>query len=87
MNRIVLGDLDDELAASIKQLAEREQISIEKAALKLLRNGAQSEIKPNPAGKIGNSLDKFIGTMSHEEAAKIDKAIRELRTVDKSMWR
>ena len=87
MNQIVLSGFDDELAASIRQVAEREHISVEQAALKLLRNGARLEVKPKPAGKIGNSLDEFIGTWTKEEAAEFDAAVAELRVIDEEMWR
>lgn len=84
---MTLSDLDDDLVATIRRVAERDRTSESRAALKLLRKGAELEGSVPTNGKIGNSLDDFIGTMSPEEAAEIDAAIRELRTVDKSMWR
>ena len=87
MNTLTLSELDDDLVATIRHVAERDRTSENQAALKLLRKGAGLEDRAPSKGKIGNSLDDFIGTMSPEEAAEIDAAVRELRTVDKSMWR
>lgn len=87
MNKLTLRGLDDDLVAEIRRVAERDGISESRAALKLLRKGAELEDSAPANGKIGNSLDDFIGTMTPEEAAEIDAAVRELRTVDKSMWR
>ncbi len=84
---MTLRELDDDLIATIRRIAERDSTSENQAALKLLRKGAELEDVAPANGKVGNSLDEFIGTMSPEEAAEIDAAVRELRTVDKSMWR
>ena len=87
MNNLTLSELDDDLVATIRRVAERDSTSENQAALKLLRKGAALEDSASANGKVGNSLDDFIGTMSPEEAAEIDAAISELRTIDKSMWR
>ncbi len=87
MNNLTLSELDDDLVATIRRVAERDSTSENQAALKLLRKGAALEDGASANGKVGNSLDDFIGTMSPEEAAEIDAAISELRTIDKSMWR
>ncbi len=87
MKKIVLSEFDDELAASIRRVAEREQISMEEAALKLLRKGAGLGVGRKPDGKIGNSLDHFIGSWSKEEAAELQAALREHHVVDESDWR
>ena len=87
MKSLTLKEVDDDLIAEIRQVAGCHGITEEQAALKLLRKGAGIE-KPAPTnGKIGNSLDEFFGTMSHEEATQIIEAIQELRVVDRSIWR
>ena len=87
MNTLTLTELDDGLVAKIRRVAERDQTSENQAALKLLRKGAGLKDGATSNGKIGNSLDEFIGTMSHDEAAEIDAAIAELRVIDEAMWR
>ena len=82
MNQIVLRGFDDDLAAAIRDHAERENISTEMAALSLLRQGADLDRTENGIGKIGSSLDDFIGTWTDEEAAEVQSALRELRAID-----
>jgi len=87
MNTVTLNELDDDLVAKIRRVARRDDSTENEAALKLLRKGAELDEEAPSNGKVGNSLDDFIGTMTPEEAAEIDAAVRELRTVDESMWR
>ena len=91
MKSLTLNEVDDDLVAEIRQVAECHGITEEQAALKLLRKGAELDeeldVQAAPNGKIGNALDDFVGTMSHEEATQIIEAIQELRMVDKSIWR
>ena len=67
-------------------MAQRDAISENEAALKLMRKGAGLDERVPAKGKIGNALDEFIGTWTKEEAAEINEAIKELRTVDRSIW-
>ena len=91
MKSLTLNELDEYLVARIRQEAERHGITEEQAALNLLSKGAELDEElgdqATPNGKIGNALDDFVGTMSHEEAEEINNAIKELRMVDKSIWR
>ena len=87
MKEITLNGLSDDLAESIRRVAERENISLEQAALRLLRKGASLEPKSKPSGKIGHSLDQFMGTMSEEEAEELQAALRENHVIDESAWR
>ena len=87
LNQLVLSGFDDDLAASIRRVAEREKTSFDQAALQLLRKGAELDDRANGSGKIGSSLDEFFGTWTKEEAAEFDAAVAELRVIDESMWR
>ena len=87
MNQLTVRGFDDELSASLRRLAAREGISLNKAALKLLRKGAGlSDGMKNP-NAIGNSLDDLFGTWSQEEADSFDAALEVFEKVDESMWK
>ena len=61
-------------------------ISLNQAALRLLRKGAgltDSQENPNV---IGTSLDDLIGTWSQDEAESFDAALEIFETVDESAW-
>jgi hypothetical protein len=85
-SRITVRGLDALLAEKIQQLAAEEGISLNKAALRLLRRGAglpERDTRP----RIGSSLDAFIGTWSEEEATELLESIRSCNQVDPEFWR
>ena len=82
MEQIVLKVMEDDLIAEIRELAELDGISENDAAIKLLRNGVNLDISAKDKGKIGNSLDHFMGKWSDEEAAEFDAYIAGTRVVD-----
>ena len=87
MNSLTLDELDDDLIAAIRRVAEGDNSTENEAAMKLLRKGAELEDVAPVNGKVGNSLDEFIGTWTKEEAEEFDAAVAELRVIDESMWR
>ena len=87
MNQLDLSRLGDDLAASIHRVAEREKTSVDEAAIKLLRKGAEIEDQARKSDKVGNSLDHLFGKWSVAQAEEIDGIIRELDVVDESIWR
>jgi hypothetical protein len=86
MNQLTVRGFDDELSASLRRLAKSEGISLNKAALKLMRKGAGlTGSKGNP-NAVGNSLDDLFGVWSREEAESFDSALEFFETVDESKW-
>ncbi|MCI0343696.1 MAG: type II toxin-antitoxin system HicB family antitoxin [Planctomycetales bacterium] len=77
----------DDLARRIRDLAKAEGISLNQAAVRLLRAGVGLDARPLGRRKIGHSLDRFIGTMSAEEARQIEKACQDFEVVDEEKWR
>ena len=64
MNQLTVRGFDDELSASLRSLAKSEGISLNQAALRLLRKGAGlTDSKGNP-NAVGHSLDDFFGVWS-----------------------
>ena len=86
MNQLTVRGFDDELSAIMRRLAQREGISLNKAALRLLRKGAGlTDSKGNP-NAIGASLDDLFGVWSRDEAESFDAALQVFETVDESAW-
>ena len=69
----------------IRELAKRERISLNKAALRLLEKGAGLTPKPSP-DRIGNSLDHLIGTWTAAEAKAFMESIKMFEQIDKDLW-
>ncbi len=87
MNQLTVRGFDDVLSASVRHLAKREGISLNQAALKLLRKGAGLTDGGGKADTIGSSLDHLIGTWTSAEAEELDSALEEFETIDESAWK
>jgi len=86
MNQMTVRGFDEELAKRIRRLADQEQISLNKAVLRLLKRGAGLEPMPEPK-VIGHALDEFIGDWSKEEAEAFRRSQRPLEQIDEEMWK
>ena len=86
MNQLTIRGFDDDLARRIRQLADQEGISLNRAVLRLLRRGAGLESDKPGTDIVGSSLDHLIGTWSLEEALEMDRALRDLSHIDHGMW-
>lgn len=76
--------LDEPLANAVKAMAHAEGISLNKAAIRLLRKGAGLETSRQT---IGNSLDKYFGTWSQEEYEEFEAAVADFGLIDEEMWK
>lgn len=86
MNQLTVRGFDDDLAKRIRQLADDEGISLNRAVLRLLRRGAGLESGKAGTDTVGSSLDHLIGTWTHEEALEMDRALGDLSHIDRGMW-
>ena len=87
MNQLTVRGFDDELSASLRRLANREGISLNQAALRLLRKGAGLTEGTAGADTIGSSLDHLIGTWTPAEADEMDSALKDFETIDEAAWK
>ena len=87
MNQLTIRGFDDELARRIRQIANREGISLNRAVLKLLRRGAGLGERKGGSDTVGSSLDHLIGTWTHEEAVEMERALEDLSYIDEAMWK
>ena len=86
MNQLTIRGFDGDLERSIRQLAAKEGISLNRAVLRLLRRGAGLGEPGHDADVVSGSLDHLIGTWSADEAAEFEDALRDLSRVDEAMW-
>ena len=88
IKQLTLRGFDPELRRRIQSLARREGISLNRAALRLMRAGAGlRESCGDEQSVIGSALDQFIGTWSDGQADAINEAAREFDIIDGKMWR
>lgn len=86
MDQLTVRGFGDELDAAVRRLAAQEQISLNKAALRLLRRGAGLSDRADQASKVGSSLDHLIGSWSSTEADALDAALEDFGVIDESAW-
>jgi hypothetical protein len=78
---------DDDLAMEIESIAEREGLSLNQAAVRLLRRAVGLDRGCESTEKIGDSLDWFIGSWDEQQAREFDEAVRDFEQIDEQLWR
>ena len=86
MNQLTIRGFDDDLNTSLHRLSQREGISLNQAALRLLRKGAGLADPSARADTVGASLDHLIGSWTQAEADEMDAALEEFETIDEAAW-
>lgn len=87
MQQLTIRGFDPELERRLKNLARDEQISLNRAALKLLRRGAGLLDAPSKGRVIGHALDDFMGDWSEEEEREFLAAVEPMEQIDEEMWK
>ena len=87
MDQLTVRGFDDDLSAYMQRLARREGISLNQAALRLLRKGAGLSDRTGNPNTIGRALDDLFGVWSTDEAESFDAALEVFETVDESAWK
>ena len=87
MSQLSLRGFDKELERRLKEVARRERVSLNKAALIPLRRGAGLLESAESHAAVGDALDRFIGLWSKVEEKRLLDSIASCETVDESLWR
>lgn len=87
MKQLTVRGFDDELSDAIRGLARREGISLNKAALRLLRKGAGLDDGSERRGKVGSSLDHLFGSWTQEQVDEMNEALEQFEKIDEDLWR
>jgi hypothetical protein len=83
VRQLTIRGFDEEIEAAIGQISKREGISLNQAAIRLLREGVRSM----GSRRIGSSLDRFAGTWTRTQARRFLESISELEEIDEEMWK
>ncbi len=89
LKQLTLRGVETDLAERIRVLAKQERISINKAALRLLRKGAGLDLAAAASRRetIGSTLDRFIGSWTSDEADAVLGATADFQRIDEAFWR
>ena len=87
MDQLTVRGFDQALARRIKEIRKKQRISLNQAAVMLLRQGAGLDPISKQPERIGDSLNKLIGAWTNEQAAELLESIRPLETIDSELWK
>ena len=86
MKQLTIRGLDEQLEGRLRQLAREQQVSLNRAALALMRRGAGLSERRESTDTVGAALDTFIGVWSDEDEAELLRALEPLEQIDPELW-
>ena len=87
MNQLTIRGFGDDLQRAIEALARERSISLNRAAVLLIRRGAGLADERVPPIVVGDSLDEFIGSWTTEDEAEFLRSIEGMEQIDHELWR
>ena len=85
MKPITLRGLDESTARALRELADQEGLSLNRAALRLLKSATSAEERTGK--RIGRALDRYFGRWTKAEARAFNRAVSAFSRVDPELWR
>jgi hypothetical protein len=86
MNQLTVRGFDEQLEKCLRRLAAERQISLNRAALTLMRRGAGLIERSESPDQVGSGLDSFIGVWSDEDEAELRRALEPFEQIDPGFW-
>ena len=86
MKQLTIRGFGDELERRLRALARRDNISLNKAALRLMHRGAGIDDTGTATEVIGDALDEFIGVWSDEQAQEFMASVEVFEQIDESLF-
>jgi hypothetical protein len=87
MDDLPLHGFDKELERRLTDIARRDGVSVNEAALRLLRRGAGLLESGSSSAPIDDALDRFIGRWSEVDERIVLESIRACEMVDEALWK
>lgn len=87
MKQLTLRGLGPELEARLKQLSKDENLSLNQAAVRLMRKGAGLSERRVRANRIGSGLDAYIGTWTKKQSKEVLDAVKDFERIDPELWK
>ena len=86
MHQLTIRGFDEQLEKCVRQLAAERQISLNRAALTLMRRGAGLSEGRDSSAQVGSGLDTFIGVWSDEDESELRRALEPFEQIDPGFW-
>ena len=85
MRPITLRNLPPAVARAVRERAEADGVSLNKAVIRLLEEALGLSRAKRP--KFNHDFDECIGVWTEEEAREIERRVYEQRRIEPEMWR
>jgi hypothetical protein len=87
LKQLTVRGFDSALERQLRLEARSGGMSLNQAALRLLRRGAGLSRDRAAADEVGPALDHLIGTWSEADARKLQQATAVFERVDEEFWK
>ena len=87
LKQLTLRGFDPELERRLRLEARNGGVSLNQAALRLLRRGAGLDRERTAPNAVGSALDHLIGTWSEADARSLQEATAVFERVDEEFWK
>ena len=84
--QLTLRGFDEELATRIRGAARERGVSLNRAALALLRKGAGLGPPGDRGDVVGTALDHLAGTWTAQDEREMHEALRWTEAIDPELW-
>ena len=85
MQQLTLRGFGPDLELRLREVAKSLGLSLNKAALYLMRKGAGLD-ETKRSDVVGHSVDHLIGVWSEEDAREFREATRDFDRIDEELW-
>ena len=87
MKQLTIRGFGPELERKLRATARQNGVSLNKAALQLLRRGAGLEPTTTEPDAVGTALDGFIGQWTAADERQLLHDIQVFEAIDAEMWK
>lgn len=87
MDQLTVRGFEPRLERELKRLAKEQGVSLSQAALELMRRGAGLSAPKGMPPRIGDAINRFVGTLSSEDAVALEEAAEQFEGIDPELWR
>lgn len=88
MKQLTIRGFDRDLEKRLREIAASRQISLNRAALILMRRGAGlvDRGEATTTDRVGTALDSFIGVWSEEDESEFLGTLEPFEQIDPELW-
>ncbi len=87
MNQLTVRGFDKDLQRCLREFARRHGVSLNRAAVTLMRRGAGLDQSLAAGSVVGGSLDRFVGSWSDRDEREVLHEISGFEEIEPELWR